>query len=801
MLKYYSFFMLIFASFLFAGQRDSTMIGPGVLYYSDYLEQGPWQVDVVEIDLTNEWLHFETMKADDQLYGLERTSSMAARNNSEEHRVVAAINGDFYNTANGEPLGTQIIQGEYLKTNPGWKNILFDAYNKAFMGQYTFSGSIITADTVGTLNDINRTRLDNEVILFNKYFGENTGTNQWGSELRVKILGNWAANDTLKAVVLAKEYGVGSMTTDDSTFILSGHGAGNTFLQEKINTGDTIGVYLGLSTNAKKLVAGVGGNEYLLQNGNVVGADGDRHPRTVVGFNADTTKFYFMTVDGRQAGYSIGMSYKELGDYMKSIGAAFALNLDGGGSTTMVVRGEIKNSPSDGNERSVSNSLMLISSAPTGELSHIRISPKNVYILAGLTQTFSAKGFDQYYNPLTVNPSSVTWSCSENIGTITTGGVFTAADDDVSGYVYAELNGIKDSVKVYLSKISSILLEPNPVILQAGEYQQMHATAFDNYENELVISQTDYTWEVTGDVGTISGAGLFNATATGQGVIKVSYEDVEAEVSVSVGVSQFVVIDDFTTTDKYTLTGTLVNLAECSFEPDESLFLSAPSSGRLDYSLTTGGTSALYMNCSIPISGSPDKITLNVYGDGKGHWLRGEFEDKDGEKFLVNFAANIDWTDSWKEIEINPAEASASWANPNATLEFPIKWTRIYLAETDDSKKDSGTIYFDEFKVHFITTGVDDEEGVQPDVYQLDQNYPNPFNPTTKIGFSLPEQSKVVIKVHDILGREVATLANSEFNAGKHSVEFNAAGLSSGIYFYSINAGEFHTVKKMQLLK
>lgn len=88
-----------------------------------------------------------------------------------------------------------------------------------------------------------------------------------------------------------------------------------------------------------------------------------------------------------------------------------------------------------------------------------------------------------------------------------------------------------------------------------------------------------------------------------------------------------------------------------------------------------------------------------------------------------------------------------------------------------------------------------------PDKYSISQNYPNPFNPSTKIDFTLPENSKVSIKVFDISGKEIAVILNSELTAGNHSVNFNAANLSSGIYFYTINTGKFQKTMKMVLAK
>ena len=100
-----------------------------------------------------------------------------------------------------------------------------------------------------------------------------------------------------------------------------------------------------------------------------------------------------------------------------------------------------------------------------------------------------------------------------------------------------------------------------------------------------------------------------------------------------------------------------------------------------------------------------------------------------------------------------------------------------------------------------------------PKEYKLEQNYPNPFNPTTKIRYTVPdvrsELAQTVIKVYDILGNEVATLVNEKKEPGYYEVEFNAEGLSSGIYFYRLQSGNPSTIsgqnyiqtKKMILLR
>ncbi len=88
-----------------------------------------------------------------------------------------------------------------------------------------------------------------------------------------------------------------------------------------------------------------------------------------------------------------------------------------------------------------------------------------------------------------------------------------------------------------------------------------------------------------------------------------------------------------------------------------------------------------------------------------------------------------------------------------------------------------------------------------PDQFKLEQNYPNPFNPSTTIQFSIPSANLVTLKVFNILGQEVATVLNEEMNVGTYKVDFDASTLSSGVYVYSIQAGNFVSTKKMILLK
>ena len=100
-----------------------------------------------------------------------------------------------------------------------------------------------------------------------------------------------------------------------------------------------------------------------------------------------------------------------------------------------------------------------------------------------------------------------------------------------------------------------------------------------------------------------------------------------------------------------------------------------------------------------------------------------------------------------------------------------------------------------------MITSVDPVTGNLPQVFLIHQNYPNPFNPSTTIKYELPKASEVKLSIYDMLGREVSVLVNERRNAGVHEVKFDGAGLSSGVYFYRLQAGNSVQAKKLVILK
>ena len=103
--------------------------------------------------------------------------------------------------------------------------------------------------------------------------------------------------------------------------------------------------------------------------------------------------------------------------------------------------------------------------------------------------------------------------------------------------------------------------------------------------------------------------------------------------------------------------------------------------------------------------------------------------------------------------------------------------------------------------IDLVTSVEQIEDELLPTEFRLEQNYPNPFNPSTTIRFALPKTSNVTIKIYDVLGRQVATLVDEEYQAGVYKVVFEAGELASGLYIYRIQTQSFTQSRKLMLLK
>ena len=360
-----------------ASGRDSVSsntIVPGVTHLS-ILMPGPFTINVLIVDLSEKNLRIESYRP----VGLVPTSQQAKRNDRDEHRVVAAINADFFSFKSGWPVNNQIENGAFVfGTQTQRSHLVVDGRGKAHIERISFEGWLKSGTgkqyTISGINDVHR---GDAVVLHTSFSDTATRFSGSGTTFLLKLLNSvWSVCDTLRMVVIGNGSVDLSQIPSDQAALWVGAGSSVPAVGEEMKSGDTVLVYLGIQPRLKDVKTVLGGVGMILANGKPVSDSVNvkektnigfltaRHPRTFVGFDRDTTKLFLCTVDGRQQA-SIGMNFREMADFLLSIGVRNAVNFDGGGSTTMVVQGKIVNSPSDKTgERPVANTLQVIRLGP-----------------------------------------------------------------------------------------------------------------------------------------------------------------------------------------------------------------------------------------------------------------------------------------------------------------------------------------------------------------------------------------------------------------------------------------------------
>lgn len=353
----------------------SIKIDNGINYFACKLKntEFPLVFYTLEFEVNNSGYNIQAWKGKDSYNGLERPSAVSKRKSNEIQQVIMALNGGFYGMADGTPVGVQIVNSlminspRFSEPDPA---IGFDEKGIPYIDNVTMKSKATSGSKIYNITKVNRPRLENDLVLYNSFFGSNTKTNEWGSELLLKpIDGEWGKLTNYKNVKLVVEKKVlvaegKSMSIPEGKIVLSGHGKGNDFLSS-ISVGDELIVDMDIAFNVSnvKIKNMISTHNIILKGGIKSNLIDDiavgRHPRTAVGYNADKSKVYFIVVDGRSDA-SKGVTTKELADIFIYWKASDAVNLDGGGSSCMVLNNSIVNNPSDKSERAVSDGLLIM---------------------------------------------------------------------------------------------------------------------------------------------------------------------------------------------------------------------------------------------------------------------------------------------------------------------------------------------------------------------------------------------------------------------------------------------------------
>ena len=366
-------------------------LAPGVSYRQFVDAAGPFVLSLVRVDLGRGDLELRVLRAHEQLRGREKTTEMVRRAQAAgDIEVVAAVNGDFFNVQNGENENNQIIAGEW------WKGLKvtdspYDTYDNIHVqfaldaaGRRPAIDRFIVDATAWAGNtpipivnvNLNPAGQPEGTALYTARYGETAPRDTSRITAEAALLAAGRRGDTLLYVRQGQVTARSGSAIPANGAVLAAYGTGlRTSEVQALSEGDTVKVLLTTlprlsDQRAPSLL--IGGWPRVVRDGDIVAQDARtvegtisrnaemRHPRTAIGFSRDSATLYLLVVDGRSE-RSVGMTLVELATRMRRLGAWQAMNFDGGGSTTMVIAGQIVNRPADASgERAVGNVLAVV---------------------------------------------------------------------------------------------------------------------------------------------------------------------------------------------------------------------------------------------------------------------------------------------------------------------------------------------------------------------------------------------------------------------------------------------------------
>lgn len=556
----------------------------------------------------------------------------------EEERVLAGINGDYFVMATGMPLGIVVREGELISSDAGNFAFGFAADGSAFFGLPQLKMSFSFEGQKTPLAGVNKDFRSGAFYLYTSAWGKTTG----------------ASGDNWSIVLLPGEgetISVGGEVSYTVESVLRTDGAaeipeGRHVLCISAGSGEAARYNLDVLVPGMPLIVSVRAGDsrfdgvqtalcalYRLLNGgeveeNLKDIDNNKAPRTALGIREDGSVIFY-TVDGRQSGYSIGLTLTEVAARLRELGCVEAGAMDGGASTLLAVQraGEdecaIYSSPSLGRVRETPQYLLLVAPrAETGALRTIAVTSEEKILLTGASCRFSVGGCDSGGAPVSLG--NVRWSCSA--GSITPEGVFTAPAAAGEVTVTAESGGVTGRVTfpvIDTPETLSVTMgdggdEAESLRLTTGEAVSLTLSACW-HGLPVCIGGAPLNWTLSGEIGTMEESGRFQAGETAaRGSIGITMGELSREITVLI-LDDLLLADDFESPTAGSAAG-----LRWSGERNRDKVKVGYGSLRLDYDLTEGDVTLPLTDIDTGLLGYAG---FWLYADGSGNRLYAEHED------------------------------------------------------------------------------------------------------------------------------------------------------------------------------
>jgi len=671
-------------------------------------DSGWVDIFILEADLSVEGVKVDAIYSSE---GLGKTQTMSKM--TKDSGAIAAVNADFFLiSSTGAPFGGQMSDGRLIKTPApgltGWTHFAIDIENIADLITPVFLTNVIFED--GTRKNIEAFNCEvdfswTRTVVYDANFYKTTpGANS------IMIKNAW---DYTEVVVDGENKIVDVRTKQPAVpipeggFVIAGSNQDAEFLRSVAKVGETVKFNVYADPSLDNLQSMIGGQPLLVDRGYVVPIQPSDisgiNPRTALGISKDGKKIWLVVVDGRSS-RSRGFTLDELAYFFqKELGAYKALNLDGGGSSAMVVRKPgteqytVVNRPSDGSERRVPNGIGIFIDVEDSSAYNAIVQMEK----DGKFQSFAGETFNIPLMSDMQRVNAIVYAADGSL--IDNAKVVWEVEPEIAKVEYGFIRPIEPGVAILsvkvagtdlvatqqiriLDEIQKLEIEPGEISTSAGDSVELKVKATDINGHVGYFNPTEVTLEVRGDVGEIRG-NKFVATKDGTGVIVARKGGLVAGIPVAIG-SQTILLSDFEDPSQWTVSVyPAVVWANLEFVDEKAR--SGNLSAKLSYDFTTTtATRAAYLNFNKELPGRPLSLGVWIYGDGNGHWFRAEVKDATGANKVLDLALNVDWV-GWKYVSTEIPQ----------DLMFPIKLNRIYLVEAKPELQDTGAIYVDDLEI------------------------------------------------------------------------------------------------------
>lgn len=482
------------------------------------------------------------------------------------------------------------------------------------------------------------------------------------------------------------------------------------------------------------LQMGIGGGGLILKNGQAYQGQahkvsGDKkEPRTIVANTYTPNEVLLITIDGR-TNQSLGANHTDLIKILQELGAKDAMYLDGGGSTTMVVRNEgdmnltLQNKPSGGSQRNVANGIGVFSTRPQGELAKIIIEPSRERTFVGESVPLILKGVDENGNSVVLSSKDVSIQVAGVTGNFNGLNFTPESEGDVLIMVTA--GDVTGTAEIKVTKPTGLIIEPATLQMDEQTTKQVQVYGVDQEGYKVPITPEKIKW--TSESGQVTAVGN-SITSAKRSVdrLNASYAGVTGKLNVVVGETTVALESFEETTGKWTASSKAV---EGKVEASKEIKYHGNQAIKMTYTFNKDANKQVaYTVFEKPVVIPEDARSLNmwIYANGQGDTLKVQVEDANGQVHYLKLADSLSHK-GWKYMSVNLPE----------DMKLPAKMTKLYTYTSGNTQKRTSAIYIDHVS---ITRGQRDLAGTST---RLDYQ----FDPLYKPSLQAPVGNQYVVKV------------------------------------------------------